>query len=149
MNYYDTTKEWRQTTGIDYNLWECLEYNAQKDFIILDIKKVLAVKEGERDQEDWHWILQLNNEKFVYLNGGCDYSGWDWRSNATSSLYETTEEALDAVIPDINDNPILSSYGTSIEFNLSKENLQFALRKQIENSKLSTWRENKDKEFGL
>ena len=77
MNYYDTPKEWRQTTGIDYSLCECLEQNPQKDFYVLDIEKVLAIEEGERDESNWHWILQLSNEKFVYLTGGCDYTGWD------------------------------------------------------------------------
>src|SRR6185503_6561645 len=62
--------------GIDYDLEGCLEYNPQS-FIVDDIKKVLAVIEGENDGSDWHWVLLLNDNRYIYLRGGCDYTGWD------------------------------------------------------------------------
>ena len=60
-----------------YDIRACLEYNPQKGFDVEDIDKVLAVVEGERDGKDWHWIFSLHDKRYVYLVGGCDYTGWD------------------------------------------------------------------------
>jgi len=70
--------EWQemQAKGIDYDLRACLEYNAQP-FDIPDIERVLAVVEGERDEAAWHWLLKLSGDRYAYLTGRCDYTGWD------------------------------------------------------------------------
>lgn len=62
--------------GIDWNLLACLRENEQP-FAITEVKKVLSVYEGENDEAYWRWIIELDDERFVYLNGWCDYSGWD------------------------------------------------------------------------
>ena len=63
--------------GIDWTLRSALNYNTQSGFDVRDIEKVLAVYWGENDGNNWAWILELKSGKFVQMQGGCDYSGWD------------------------------------------------------------------------
>lgn len=91
MGYYDN-HELLEAKGIDYDLCACLEYNPQP-FVVEDIEQVLAVYEGENDSEDWRWILQLNDGRFVFLKGGCDYTGWDCQSWADSAFAESADLA--------------------------------------------------------
>lgn len=81
----------------DYDLAACLEFNPQNGFTIDDVVKKLAVIEGANEADAWHWILELKDGRFVYLTGGCDYTGWDCQSSATSSIWPTCREALTAV----------------------------------------------------
>lgn len=91
MSYYDDAEEYK-ARGMDYDLVACLEYNPQR-FGPQDIQQVLAVIEGENDGANWHWVLQLKPESavdgkwFAYLTGGCDYTGWDCQSSASSDFW--------------------------------------------------------------
>ncbi len=78
MNFYDNPAAYAKR-GIDYDLFACLEYNPQNDaeYWVGDIKEVLAVFQGERDERNWRWVLELHDTRFVFLEGGCDYTGWD------------------------------------------------------------------------
>ena len=68
--YWENPKEY-ESRGIDYDLDACLEYNPQDEFVLDDIEKVIAVHEGERDKEDWRWVLRLKKRtpvgKYVFL----------------------------------------------------------------------------------
>lgn len=46
-----------------------------------DIVRIVAEVVGQNDELDWHWIVELKDGKFAYLNGGCDYSGWGCQSD--------------------------------------------------------------------
>lgn len=108
----------------DSDLQTCLEYNPQ-DFVFEDIKDVLAVIEGANDEANWHWILELKKEfeggTFAYLEGGCDYTGWDCRSSASSFFAKNPFDLLGQ----------------------SEESAE--LRRQLETQKDVTWREANDK----
>ena len=88
--------------GIDYDLRACLEHNPQS-FSIFDIEKVLAVWTGERDEDDWRWVIKVTKEyakthkvgRFVFLQGGCDYTGWDCQSSADSVFAKTDKQAAE------------------------------------------------------
>ena len=75
MEYYDDQEKYR-ARGIDYDLSACLEYNSQP-FSVDEIQQVVAVWEGQRDESDWRWVLKLGRGKYTFLQGGCDYTGWD------------------------------------------------------------------------
>ncbi len=132
--------------GVDYDLRACLEYNPQP-FDIFDIKKVVAVFEGERDKEDWRWIIKLtpqaakkNGGRFAYLQGGCDYTGWDCQSSANSRFTPTALKAAE--------------YSKNGEFSNWEDDtfllgVYTKLVQQIKEKKSKTWREQKDKEFGV
>jgi hypothetical protein len=156
MSYWNNTKKYDEL-GIDCDLGCCLEYNPQKDFDVDSIKKVLAVYEGERDADDWHWILELNNGKFVYLRGGCDYTGWDCQSWATSTICESAEEALERMdkkdFP-LKENQTPANAGLGHCINLlfggyteKDGNVYATLKDQLKKGKYLTWREKTNKDM--
>lgn len=133
MNYYNLTDEQAARMNVDYDFCACLEYNPQP-FNLFDVDRVLAVVEGERVLKDWHWVVLLRDGRFVYLQGGCDYTGWDCQSSADCEFYDSGEQAAKG------------SVGRSQE---NTPETQASLLSQIESGKQETWRESKDKEFGL
>lgn len=86
LEYWDLSdeqKERLEKIGVDYDLHACIEYNPQA-FDLQDIERVVAVFEGKHDEEDWRWVIKVtpecakkNGGRFVFLQGGCDYTGWD------------------------------------------------------------------------
>lgn len=119
----------------DYDLEACLAYNEQ-DFLFEDILKILAVYEEEYDCEGWHWILKLTDNRYAYLTGWCDYTGWDCQSDATSIIDETSLEALKEALkkdPNINEN----------------HSTVKSLINQLSEGKIETWREKTDRKFDL
>lgn len=135
MNYYDDRSAY-EARGIDWDLVACLQYNAQDGFTVADIAKVLAVVEGENDGADWRWVLRLNDGRFVFLQGGCDYTGWDCQSSADSAIVDTIaavlQAARDAGRFEKNDAEIIAN-----------------LARQIVGAKELTWHEQTGKDFGL
>jgi hypothetical protein len=115
-------------TGIDYDLSACLDYNPQDTFSIESIQRVHAVWEGDNDGPAWRWVLELKDGRFAYLQGGCDYTGWDCRSYAFHHIVESAEQAAQqdeeqSVIDD--------------------------LLRQIEQGKDLTWRQQMDVKMGI
>ena len=137
MSYYDNT-EFYTARGIDFDLNACLENNGQSQYTIENILKVEAVVEGERDAADWHWILKLDTPvagcHYVYLCGGCDYTGWDCQSRASSFYAKTKSDAIEFAKPKQGD------------WNYEEQSGAYAsLLKQIQSKKKKTWREANDK----
>lgn len=114
---------------LDYDLEACLENNPQPGYAAEDIAEVLAVWEGANDGDYWRWILRLNDGRFVYLRGGCDYTGWDCRSSAASEFAGLPDTLL--IIKQDEPDEVLTS-----------------LRQQLLHGKNPTWREMKNEEFG-
>jgi hypothetical protein len=123
--------------GIDYDLQSCLDYNPQP-FTVDDIERVLAVWEGENDGDDWRWVLLLKDGRYAFLQGGCDYTGWDCQSWATSAFDDTPEDSAKRALGDIE-----SDYGSDPQV------VYESLLRQITEGKNKTWREQKDDEFGV
>jgi len=113
---------------IDYDLDACLEYNPQEGITPDTIDRVLAVWQGENDGDSWRWVLALTDGRFAYVNGWCDYTGWDCRSDAESVFVETPE------------------LGAAEEKNAL---VRTELLRQVHAGKDETWRERKDREFGV
>lgn len=146
-SYWDMNREERDAwnaekakRGIDYDLEACLEYNPQQGFDVSDIERVVAVWEGERDEEDWRWVLELKDKRFVLLVGGCDYTGWDCQSSAESYVEKTAEDA--AALVKIMEFFSWRDRPNNVE--VSQE-----LLRQIEQGKTKTWREQTDADMGL
>ena len=146
VSIYSFSKEKQaefEAAGIDHDLSSCLENNSQS-FDITDIEKVLAVFEGERDERDWRWVIKVtkqcaekNGGRFVFLQGGCDYTGWDCRSSADSKFAKTAKQAAEFAKSDMRyekdeDGKVYQS-----------------LVEQLKSSKSKTWRESKDEELGV
>lgn len=41
-----------------------------------DVKRIIAMAEGESDDASWLGVFELNDGRFVYLTAWCDYTGW-------------------------------------------------------------------------
>lgn len=143
---------------IDYDLRACLEYNPQDGFTVEDIENVLAVWEGHNDGDDWRWILKLKDGRFVFLQGGCDYTGWDCQSWATSEFADTAENAarfaLGDVSIDADHHPSNAGIGHMLnimsgEYMNNAGDVYKSLLEQIANGKNETWREKTDRDFGV
>ena len=129
--------EWNEKDerGVDWDLEACLENNPQEGFTVDDIKKVLAVFEGENDDKDWRWVLELNSGKFVFLQGGCDYTGWDCQSSADHAFADTSELAAAHAL----DEKFVDSDWTN-----SHNEAHLTLQAQLLLGKDKTWREKMD-----
>jgi hypothetical protein len=78
--------------AVDYDLSAYLQYN-EDIFKEEDIANVLAEVSGHNDEDEWYWILLLNDGRFVLTSAGCDYTGWDCRSWGSSVIANSAEEA--------------------------------------------------------
>ncbi len=74
--YIHVERQGNNMAHTDLDLKDCLEYNVQANFVYEDIKEILANVPGEADGPEWHWIVQLKDNKFFLIEGNCDYSGW-------------------------------------------------------------------------
>lgn len=91
------------------------------------------------------WVIRLTKDgakkhgkKFVYLQGGCDYTGWDCQSGADSRFCDTAKQAAE--------------YAKSTEFSswqdeTFKLGVYQKLVEQLKSAKSKTWHEVKDVEF--
>lgn len=43
----------------------------------LDVKRIIALDEGENDEKNWLIVGELNDGRFFAISAGCDYTGWD------------------------------------------------------------------------
>lgn len=125
MRYYDDKAAF-QARGIDFDLDACLDTNPQGAFTILDIDRVLAVYEGENNERDWRWILRLHDGRYVYLRGGCDYTGWDCQSWASHTFEDSPEAAVDVEANDTDGDAEVVAM----------------LRQQLADGKQKTWHES-------
>lgn len=134
MSYHLRTEEQSATlkeAGVDYDLDACIHYALDNpQFSVYDIKKVLAVYEGENDGPSWRWVLRLNDDRIVFLTGWCDYTGWDCQSGATATFMQIVHNPED-MIPDTE----------------TDTKVRESLIKQLQTTKNWTWRERTEEEI--
>lgn len=142
----------------DYDLEACLESNYQKSFVFTDIAEVLAVWEGQNDGDDWRWVLKLNDGRFFFLQGGCDYTGWDCQSWAMSQAAESAEAAAnlatgeDLKLVEGQKTPYDAGLGHMLNmlsgsYTDNFETVRDSLLRQVREGKDKTWRETKGQEL--
>lgn len=92
----------------DYNWQAAFEYNpdglvpsrtegftgSTEPFTLDEIVEVIAVSEGENDGPDWLAAFRLQDNRLIFVNAGCDYTGWDCRSGACSVVAATLDELI-------------------------------------------------------
>lgn len=61
------------------DLYDCLTYNGDDVLRVADLEGAIVELSltGDSDGPDWHWVVRLATGAYVYVNGGCDYTGWD------------------------------------------------------------------------
>lgn len=133
---WETRDELMERYG--YDLTACFEYNPQEGLEIEEIDKILAVWEGQNDEDDWRWIVSLTNGKFAFIKGGCDYTGWDCQSWAWHEIKDTAEECLTEALP--SNEPSRGSHNMDAVY--------ASLKEQLEKGKNKTWRDVMDEVIG-
>lgn len=119
----------------NYDLYAALEENPQDSGITFqEITEILANIEGQNDGNNWIWIVALDNGKFAYLEGGCDYTGWDCQSSLDSTILNTPTDGIELVERDEKDLEL---------------DIQTSLAIQLSKGKNVTWRESAGKDLGL
>lgn len=57
-----------------------------------DVVDIEGISEGENDERDWLVCGRLRDGRFFFLAAGCDYTGWDCRSNGRAYVATTWTE---------------------------------------------------------
>lgn len=75
-----------------------------------DIANIHAEVPGHNDEDNWYWIIELKDGRFVLTSAWCDYTGWDCQSGGESQVATSIEEAA-MLAPE-------EEYGREIQRNL-------------------------------
>lgn len=100
MSYYYDNQEDCIERRIDSDLSYAVEYNDVAPFRLQDVAYVLAALMGERDGPNYHWVIAMKDHTYAYVEGGCDYTGWDCQSHASADIYTSLRETMEAVEKD-------------------------------------------------
>lgn len=76
----------------DEDLVDYLHYNSDS-FTYRDIANVHALVPGHNDDDNWHWIIELKDGRFLWTTAWCDYTGWDCQSGGESTVALSAEAA--------------------------------------------------------
>lgn len=110
-------------------LAEALEFNTIEDELQFhNIAALIAIHEGRKDEEDWHWVVTLKDGRFAYFTGGCDFTGWDCQSHLVGHIASGPLDAASLC---------------------EDKDIRQKLIDQVLTVRVQTWREMKNKEFGL
>lgn len=92
----DYTGRDRLSDAIGYDLVAAVHNNPGKGLSWVDLEGCAVLYEltGDNDGPDWHWIVLLADGRHAYINGGCDYTGWDCRSSIDIHLAASLAECM-------------------------------------------------------
>lgn len=70
--------------------------------------QILSYIEGVNDEKEFHWLIKTQNNKYMYLCGWCDYTGWGCQDGMTYSQEFTNPNNIDLIVPvcDNNNRPV-------------------------------------------
>ena len=59
-----------------------------------DVKTILGMSEGERDEREWVIYGKLNDGRYFVARGGCDYTGWDCQASNSGDVAATKKDIV-------------------------------------------------------
>lgn len=83
----------------DTEIAYALQYNSVPELGLADIARVALTISGENDGPNWHWLVELFDGSWAYVEGGCDYTGWDCQSHCYAYRAPSLADAL-ALVPE-------------------------------------------------
>lgn len=92
MGYWDNQEEYAKR-GMDYDFCAAVEYN-NIDVDFDNVRKVLALFEGENDGDSWRWIFVTNDNRYAFMKGWCDYTGWDCQSGCNVTYFDNIKDTV-------------------------------------------------------
>lgn len=92
----DFDRRMKLQDAIGYDIVAALHNNPGKALAWVDLEGATVLHEltGDNDGPDWHWLVRLSDGRHAYIHGGCDYTGWDCRSDADVHLAATFAECM-------------------------------------------------------
>lgn len=76
----------------DEDLESYLTFNSDI-YSMEDITNIHAEVPGHNDEDNWYWVIELKDGRFVLTSAWCDYTGWDCQSGGESQVANSAEEA--------------------------------------------------------
>lgn len=58
------------------------------------VAKILAMEEGENEGQNWIGVFRLKDGRYITVNSGCDYTGWDCQASGDIMVAATLEDAV-------------------------------------------------------
>lgn len=59
-----------------------------------DVAEIIAIDDGENDQENWLGVFKLHDGRFATIDAGCDYTGWGCREWGSAEVAGSLEEII-------------------------------------------------------
>jgi len=59
-----------------------------------DVKEICGLDPGEKDVRDWIIWGILNDGRYFFVCGGCDYMGWDCHAQNYGNVAETAKNLI-------------------------------------------------------
>jgi hypothetical protein len=75
----------------DYDWKEAFSFGEQEREAV---KSIIALDEGCNDGEPWIIVYKRNDDKYVYLEACCDYTGWDCQAGGYSEQADSLEQLI-------------------------------------------------------
>lgn len=51
-----------------------------------DVKKILAIKDGIADEDNWLGLFEMHDGKFLVVRAWCDYTGWGCQEGGSAEV---------------------------------------------------------------
>jgi hypothetical protein len=78
----------------DYDWWQAFTPAADMGIDVDAVAEILAMEDGVHDEADWIGLFKLKDGGVLFVESGCDYTGWDCRSNGWAALYASRTNAI-------------------------------------------------------
>ena len=59
-----------------------------------NVVHVVAMEEGDNEGPTWIGVFKLDNGRYAFIEGGCDYTGWDCQSYAEATVADTLDDLV-------------------------------------------------------
>lgn len=59
-----------------------------------DVKTIIAIVNGEKDGDEWLGIFLLNDNRYLFASGWCDFTGWDCQSWTSLEVSKNLDDLL-------------------------------------------------------
>lgn len=66
-----------------------------------DVVEIIAVVNGENDEQEWIGVFRLADGRFLVAQGSCDYTGWDCQAGNALTVCASMEDVLAYGLTDI------------------------------------------------
>lgn len=69
-------------------------------FTVQDVSEIIAIDEGENDEQDWIGLFRLKDGRYIFISAGCDFTGWDCQAGGNSMVSKNLRELFRLGISD-------------------------------------------------